>query len=324
MSELTVSIVNTNGREFLLACLESLSGTDAEIVVLDNASEDGSVAAVRERHPNVRVIAQPFRAGFGANHNTVIRATGGRYILVLNEDTEVPDGTIERLVEYLERHPKVAVVGPLIRGFDGRQQGSAWRLMSVPVQLVWALSLGQLGAVVSRGSTPKRVGAVSACAMIVRRKTLEQVGLFDEAYFIFCEEADLAQRMGRLGLERHFVPSVEVFHHGQQSTSEVPERQVNEWWCSLDLYLSRYHSELDALMLRWLTGFGYALALSVSVLGRRLPRGLRPKAADSWSPGIYRLHARNAFRGTRKPGLRELATDWNRAHDARPAPTGEP
>lgn len=313
MSDLTVSIVNTNGREFLLPCLESLSGTDAEIVVLDNASEDGSAEAVRERYPHVRVIAQPFRAGFGANHNTVIRATSSRYVLVLvlNEDTEVPKGTIERLVEYLDANPKVAVAGPLIRGFDGRQQGSAWRLMTIPVQLLWALSLGQLGAVVSRGSTPKRVGAVSACAMIVRRSTFEQVGLFDEAYFIFSEEADLAQRMDQLGLERHYVPSLEVLHHGQRSTSQVPERQVNELWRSQDLYLSRYHSPLGALMLRWLTGVGYTLALSVSVVGQRLPRRLRPSSADAWHSAIYRFHARNAFGGTRSPGLREFADEWN-------------
>jgi GT2 family glycosyltransferase len=84
VSDLSVSIVNTNSRELLLACLESLAGTDAEIVVLDNASEDGSVDAVREQFPDVRVIPQEFRAGFGANHNTVIRVTHGRYVYVLN------------------------------------------------------------------------------------------------------------------------------------------------------------------------------------------------------------------------------------------------
>ena len=84
MPDVSVSLVNTNSRELLLACLDSLQGTDAEVVVLDNASEDGSVAAVRERFPEVQVIEQKHRAGFGANHNTVIRATTGRYVFVLN------------------------------------------------------------------------------------------------------------------------------------------------------------------------------------------------------------------------------------------------
>ena len=96
MPDLSVSIVNTNSRELLLACLDSLAGTDAEIVVLDNASEDGSAEAVRDRFPEVRVIAQPYRAGFGANHNTVIRATTGRYVYVLNEDTTAGDWGFER------------------------------------------------------------------------------------------------------------------------------------------------------------------------------------------------------------------------------------
>src|SRR6266566_4125311 len=96
--DLSVSIVNTNSRELLLACLESLAGTDEEVVVLDNASEDGSAAAVRERFPDVRVIEQRHRAGFGANHNTVIRATTGRYVFVLNEDTTSDDWGFDRMV----------------------------------------------------------------------------------------------------------------------------------------------------------------------------------------------------------------------------------
>lgn len=314
MSDITVSIVNTNGRELLLECLESLVGIDADVVVLDNASEDGSVDAVRERFPEARVIAQKHRAGFGANHNTVIRQTSGRYVLVLNEDMVIPAGTVERLAAYLDAHPNVAVAGPLIRGFDGRQQGSAWRLMTVPVQLVWALTLGQRGAVASRVLEAGPVGAVAAGAAMYRRQALEDIGLFDEAYFMFGEEGDLAQRWRRLRLERHYVPDAELFHAGQQSIAHVPERQINEVWRSMDLYLSRYHSPLAARVLRGLTGVGYGLALMAARIGMRLPVRLRPAAADTWTPGIYRLHVRNAFRGTRSPAMSELAEDWNRLH----------
>ena len=131
--DVSVSLVNTNSRELLLACLESLpggavgapgraspaspatlpaQGTGVEIVVLDNASEDGSAAAVRERFPGVRVIEQRYRAGFGANHNTVIRATTGRYVFVLNEDTTSADWGFERMVAHLDANPRVAALGP--------------------------------------------------------------------------------------------------------------------------------------------------------------------------------------------------------------------
>lgn len=306
MIDVTVSIVHASQPELTLDCLDSLH-RDAErrctieIVVLDNAAADGLVPSVRRRFPDVRIIDHAQRAGFGANQNTIVRATSSRYVFVLNPDTRVPAGTIDGLVDYLDAHPEAAVAGPLLRGFDGRQQGSAWRLMSVPVQLAWALTLGQRGAVVSRGSRPKKVGAVSASAMLVRRDALDAAGGFDEQYFMFGEEADLAQRLERLGLERHYVPSVEVFHHGQASTSAVPERQVNETWRSLDLYLSRYHSPAVARILRGLTGLGYALAVPAAALRSVFTR------RNGQSSRVYRLHVRNAFRGVRDPGLRELA-----------------
>ena len=205
-----------------------------------------------------------------------------------------------------------------MRGFDGRQQGSAWRLPTIPVQLVWAFSLGRFGAVVSRGRSPKRVGAVSASAMLVRRQAFEEVGLFDESYFIFSEEADLAQRLRRELLEVHYLPTVEVLHHGQATTSRVPERQVNEVWRSFDLYLQRYHRPGSQLVLRGLTGFGYALAVVATEVGKRLPAQLQPPAVRSGNPALYRLHVRNAFRGTRNPGLRELAEEWNQSRNVGP------
>jgi len=322
MTDLVVSIVNMNGRVHTLACLASLAedAADAEIVVLDNASDDGSVDAIRKSFPTVRMIEQAFRSGFGANHNAILRATKSRYVLMLNPDTRVPAGTIERLVRYMESRPNVAVVGPLIRGFDGRQQGSAWRLMSIPVQLVWALTLGQRGAVVSRGTKPRRVDAVTAAAALYRREALEMTGAFDESYFMFSEEADLARRLRALGFETHYVPAAEIFHEGQQSTAHVPEHQINEVWRSLDIYLARYHSPASARVLRWLTGLGYALAFLVAEVALRLPVRLRPGGADSWTPHVYRLHVRNAFRGNRDPGLRELADGWNRAHHRSPTP----
>jgi GT2 family glycosyltransferase len=329
MTDVTISIVHASGPELTLECIQSLEADRArrcsvEVVVLDNASGDSFAESVRQHFPDVRLLEQPWRSGFGANQNEIIRSTESRYVFVLNPDTQVPRGTVDGLVDYLDAHPTVGVVGPLIRGFDGIQQGSAWRLVSVPVQLAWALTIGRLGAVVAPRHEPRRVGAVSACAMLVRREALEAVGLFDEAYFMFNEEADLARRLDRVGIERHYLSKFEVLHHGQKSTADVPERQVNEVWSSFDLYLERYHSPFVANVLRWLTGFGYALAVPVAEVARRLPERLTPLSASSANPGVYRLHVRNAFRGTRKPGLRDLATDWNRVQGVEPSSSRRP
>lgn len=337
MIDVVVSIVNASQRELTLRCLASLERDrdrrhSLETVVLDNASGDGSVEAIRARFPRVRVLEQRHRAGFGANHNAIVRATSSRYVFVLNADTEVPPGTIDALVDDLDAHPHAAVVGPLIRGFDGRQQHSAWRLTTVPVQLVWALTLGRHGAVLSRTPEPRRVGAVSGCAMLVRREALERIGLFDEAYFMFSEEADTARRFEALGLERRYLPTVEILHLGYHATGRSAERHVNETWRSLDRYLNSYHSRQAGRVLRLVTGLAYALALLADTVGKRLPPSLRPSALDASSPDVYRLHVRNAFRGTRDPGLRELAEEWNRQHPAdrpdrapaRPVRTGRP
>lgn len=317
MTDVAVSIVNTSNRELLLRCLETLEDDpgrrcSVEVVVLDNASTDGSAQAVRERFPDARVIEQPYRDGFGANHNTVTRETSSKYVYILNEDTETPPGTLDALVDYLEAHPSVGAVGPKIIGPDGLQQGSAWNLMSIPIQLVWALTLGQKGAVISTGNAPKRVEAVSACAVMVRRDVFEKAGMFDERYFIFSEEADMAQRFERLGSERHYLPTITTLHHGQQTTSSVPDRQINEHWRSLDLYLERWHRPWERRLLKLLTGLGYALATVAAEIGTRLPARVRPAAAANWNPGIYRLHVRNSLRSTYGPGIREAAEEWNR------------
>ena len=225
MTDVTISIVHASGPELTLECIQSLEADRArrctvEIVVLDNASGDFFAHRVRQRFPDVRLIDQAWRSGFGANQNEIIRSTESRYVFVLNPDTQVPGGTVDGLVDYLDTHPTVGVVGPLIRGFDGIQQGSAWRLVSVPVQLAWALTIGRLGAVVAPRHEPRRVGAVSACAMLVRREALEAVGLFDEAYFMFNEEADLARRLDRVGLECHYTFEV----RGTASRSEIDSR----------------------------------------------------------------------------------------------------
>src|SRR5213078_4971685 len=119
--------------------------TDVEIVVLDNASEDGSAAAVRERFTEVRLIEQRHRAGFGANHNTVIRATTGRYVYVLNEDTTSDDWGFDRLVAHLDASPRIAALGPKLVYPDGRRQDSAWRFPTPAVAALGLLTLGKAG-----------------------------------------------------------------------------------------------------------------------------------------------------------------------------------
>jgi len=232
LSDVSVSIVNTSSRELLLACLGSLARADAEIVVLDNASEDGSAAAVRERFPDVRVIAQGFRAGFGANHNTVIRETSGRYVYVLNEDTSAEDWGLDRIVAYLDANPRVAALGPRLVYPGGRRQDSAWRFPTPFVSTLGLATLGRLGVKQSHGDSVHRVDWVTGAALVLRREALEEVGLFDEEFFLYSEEVDLQFRLREAGWEARYFPEVTVVHHESQFSAGIPDRRINEMWRS--------------------------------------------------------------------------------------------
>jgi len=298
--DLSVSIVNTNSRELLLACLESLAPVEAEIVVLDNASEDGSAAAVRERFPHVRVIEQEHRAGFGSNHNTVIGATTGRYVYVLNEDTTADDWSFERITEYLDAHPQVAALGPRLVYPDGRLQDSAWRFPTPLVSTMGLATLGQLGVKQSKGASVRPVDWVMGAALVLRREALDQVGLFDEDFFLYSEEVDLQARLRQAGWETHYFPELTVVHHESQFSAGIPERRIIEMWRSRHRYWRKHHSRMGARVAALATGSQYAARALLSPAARRDP-GIEAR---------MRLHARDAWR-VEGPGLRELADEWN-------------
>jgi N-acetylglucosaminyl-diphospho-decaprenol L-rhamnosyltransferase len=297
LTDLSVSIVNTNSRELLLACLETLRGTRAELVVLDNASEDGSADAVHERFRDVRVLAQDFRAGFGANHNTVIRATTGRYVYVLNEDTTAEDWAFERIVAYLDAHPRVAALGPRLVYPDGRLQDSAWRFPTPLVSALGLLTVGRLGVKQSHGTAPRSVDWVMGAAIVLRREALEEVGLFDEEFFLYSEEVDLQFRLRQAGWEVHYFPEATVVHHESQFSAEIPERRINEMWRSRHRYWRKHHSSAGARVAALATGAQYALRAGAAPLARRSSRRMLLHARDSWRVS--------------GPGLRELAEEWN-------------
>jgi GT2 family glycosyltransferase len=297
LTDLSVSIVNTNSRELLLACLATLPREAAEIVVLDNASEDGSADAVRERFPEVRVLAQDFRAGFGANHNTVIRATDGRYVYVLNEDTTAGDWAFERIVSYLDAHPRVAALGPRLVYPDGRLQDSAWRFPTPLVSTLGLLTVGKLGVKQSGGDGARAVDWVMGAALVLRREALDEVGLFDEEFFLYSEEVDLQLRLRRAGWEVHYFPDAVVVHHESQFSADIPERRINEMWRSRHRYWHKHHGPAGARVAALATGGQYAVRAAVAPLACRSARRMLLHARDSW-----RVNG---------PGLRELADEWN-------------
>jgi len=312
MTRVAIAIVSMETRDDVLACLDSLTAErDVEIVVLDNASTDGTADAIRERHPGVRVIEQPFRAGFGANNNTLIRATTAPYVYLLNPDTLSEEGSVRRLADVLDRHRRAAAVGPRVVFGDGRVQDTAWRFPSPVTCLRAAVTLGRGGITQSDSPKPRRVDWAMACALMVRRSALDEVGLFDEGFFMYSEETDLERRLADAGWEVRFTPAVTVVHHQGRSSAGVPERRVNEQWRARDRYWLKHHSALGRRIATTALGIQYGLLAAIGLVLLRLPTGLRPVPVAPSDPGTWWLSAQNAFVGVRGPGLEELAAEFN-------------
>ena len=261
-TDLSVSIVNANSRDALLECLKSMEGgltdeVDMEIVVLDNASDDGSADAVRKCFPQVRLIEQGFREGFGVNHNRVIRATTSRYVYLVNPDTLSDDWGFARLVAELDGHPRVAALGPQVVYPNGVHQESAWRFPTPFASLLGLATLGRVGSEQSVGELARRVDWLMGSALVLRREA-DDVGLFDESFFMYFEETDLCLRLRKAGWELRYFPALTVVHQKAESTADSPERRINEWWRGHHRYWRKHHSSMGARVAATAMGARYA------------------------------------------------------------------
>jgi len=299
---LSYCVVNTNGRDFLLACLEAIertapAGLEREVLVLDNASEDGSADAVRALGREIRLIELDRRSGKAANDSTLLREARGRYCLLLNEDSELQPGAVEALIDALESNPVAAVAGAQLLDSEGQEVPCAWRFPGVRTALAGALFLHRLLTVQSKGDDTRRVDWVQSSAMLVRREAAEQIGYLDPDFFVYYDECDLCRRLADAGWQTLYVPAGRAVHHDQLATdlgAGLP--RIVEFHRNRDLYMRKHGSAPAALAVRVLTAWAYGLrALAALFLPRQPAR-------------VYLAHARQALRPGRGESLRDRAT----------------
>jgi N-acetylglucosaminyl-diphospho-decaprenol L-rhamnosyltransferase len=298
---LSYCVVNTNGREYLLACLEAIERThpedvEREILVLDNASEDGSAEAVRARGGEIRLIALERRTGKGENDSTLMREARGRYCLLLNEDSELRPGATEALLSALEREPKAAAATPQLLDSDGRPVPCAWRFPGVGTAAIGALFLHKRLTVQSTGREVRRVDWAQSSALMVRREAAAEVGYMDPEFFVYYDECDFARRLRDAGWHSLFVPQAEAVHHDQLSTDLAKGLpRIVEFHRNRDLYMRKHHGRGAALAVRVLTAWTYAL------------RALAATALPNRSASVMWAHARQALLPHRGESLRDRA-----------------
>jgi GT2 family glycosyltransferase len=298
---LSYCVVNTNGREYLLACLAAIerthpAGVDREILVLDNASDDGSADAVRQLGGDIRLLALERRTGKAENDSTLMREARGRYCLLLNEDSELRPGAVAALIAALDADPKAAAATPQLLDSSGEPVPCAWRFPGVGTALAGALFLHRRLTVQSRGEATRRVDWAQSSALAVRREAAAAVDYLDPAFFVYYDECDFAKRLADAGWHSLFVPGAEAVHHDQLSTdlaAGLP--RIVEFHRNRDLYMRKHHGAAAALAVRVLTAWSYAVrALAATVLPNQ------PAA-------VYRAHARQALFPQRGESIRDRA-----------------
>lgn len=284
--ELAVIIVSWNTRELTLEALRTLlddvhgHGPTTEVWVVDNASSDGSPGAIRAHFPQVRLLENDTNLGFAAGNNQALRAIGfgdqassqdsagglPDAVYLLNSDTRTHPGATRTLYDALFRLPDAGVVGARLEYGDGSFQHSAFAfpglaqlivdLFPVPARLQDTRLNGRYPRPLYRANKPFPVDHTLGATMMLKRDVIRQTGLFDEAYFMYCEEIDWSIRIRRAGWKIYTVPAARVTHLAGQSTQQVrPESVLNLWRSRIRLF-EKHYSPLKRTLARWIIRLG--------------------------------------------------------------------
>ena len=306
MIELSYCVVNTGGRDYLLDCLAAIKrthpeGVQHELLVLDNASGDGSAEAVRELYPDVRLLGLDRREGKADNDSRLLQVARGRFCLLLNEDSELRGGAARALLDALEADPGAAAAGAQLLTSEGEPTACAWRLPDIPWALAAAVFSHDRVAVQSKGHRVREVGWVQSSAMLVRRDAAEQVDWLDGDFFVYSDETDFCRRLHDAGWRILFVPGAQAVHHNQLGTDAAAmRRRIVEFHRNRDLYFRKHGMLLTRLVWKacWVWAYLVRAAAAAALPGRDARR--------------YLLHAQQELLPRRGEGIREAAEAHNR------------
>jgi GT2 family glycosyltransferase len=298
--DLAISIINHSNPEMLRECLRSIyASTKAitfEIYVVDNATDGRLIKEIQAEFPEIKWLMNSKRLGFSANHNQVLSTAAGRHVCILNDDTLIHDGAMESLVRYLDLHPNVGLVGPRLLNRDGSIQSSTFHaktllrevycIAQLPAPLNYLKVVGVDKA--QLGDQPALVNWLLGACLVIRRETLDQVGVLDDVMspIANCEEVDWCDRIHKAGWDVAFVPQARITHFGGQSmkTDSIgPDKFRIEMHRVVLAYFRKQRGLFASLMLRLI----YLLTLPWNgmMLGQSALRGRMPKneAASVWS-----------------------------------------
>ena len=275
--DLSISIVSWNTRDLLDQCLKSVydntNGIECEVIVVDNASSDGSAGMVRAKYPLAKLIANTGNVGFAEANNQAYAVSTGRSFLLLNPDTVVRGNVLKTLVEFLDNHDRAGAVGPLVVNDDGSLQYSWARFPTL-----WSEAMCKLDRRIeglarpptttaeTRSLEPFMVDWVGGCCLMVKRRAMEQIGAMDESLFMYFEETDWCLRLHKAEWEVWVEPAAEIMHYGGRSSQQASESSQRQLVVSKARYFHKHKGRVHACVVM-------GVLVPKSWLGRKL-RGI--------------------------------------------------
>jgi N-acetylglucosaminyl-diphospho-decaprenol L-rhamnosyltransferase len=295
MTDVSVVIVSYESRALLERCLAALAAdanplATREVIVVDQASQDGTAAWLAAGHPEVRLVALPRNVGFGAGNNRGAEVASGRWLLLLNSDAFVRPGAIDELVRFADARPEIGVAGPRLLWPDGRLQRSCRRFPSVfriATEFLYLRKLAPRSRILNgfycgefAHDEPWRVDWLTGACLLVRRELFERLGGFDEAFFLYSEEVDLLYRARELGAETWYDPAAEVVHEWGGTAGRSSPMTLQEQARSHVRYLDKHASRGAAKRARLVLLAGLRLRALRSGAHREAARWLAARPVE--------------------------------------------
>ncbi len=307
MIQISIVIVTWNGKRYAAECLDSLrtyiDDPAAEVIVVDNASTDGTPEMIRDSYPGVKLIRNDRNLGFATANNIGIRRSSGEYVLLVNSDVVVYEGCIERLVEYMKQNPRVGLLGPRMLGADGKPYRSYMAEFTLWRCFCRAMALDDLfpnsrffGGYLMPYFKMDRVTEVDVLNgwfWVTRREALNEVGLMDENLFMYGDDLDWSKRFREAGWKLIYFPGAESLHYGGASSAKAPikfsvemQRANFQYWKKHHGFLSRYVFRAIVWVHQTLRLAGYSLLWLASKQSETAFKAKRSLACVRWAMGV--------------------------------------
>jgi hypothetical protein len=284
--DLSVIIVNWNTRDLLAQCLKSVYETDGDLsleaIAVDNGSADGSAEMMQRDFPQTHVIANTENVGFVRANNQALAVSEGRYVLLLNSDAALVPGALSCMVQFMDAHPGVGIVGPKVLNPDGSFQSSYMDFPNLLSEFMLMIKLSKVfygryfpSHSPRQSRETKEVDWMLGACMMMRRDTLDEIGGLDETFFMYSEEVDWCWRTKQAGWAVYYLPEATVLHWGGQSSSKVPIKRRALVYKSKLLFLDKHYGAMTASLFK-----GALLTTSLLKMGLWSALFLSPRAQD--------------------------------------------